>query len=205
MNSGFFWGAQVTKVIQPVSQVLHSLSWTFSNASEWDQTSALPFPSKDFFLSLYKTLLIPSPDISLTVKIISSHQPMNREQRITASFLLGYLYVVHSGSLKPHQHPGLIRKEKDLRKKETVELGWYWIALTFGCIAHLTFHSSAAILSTSEDFLIALSNIYGNTIATSPRCSKSVSPVIITLINSPMLAMLILLIKFQLNSVTRHN
>lgn len=69
---------------------------------------------------------------------------------------------------------------------------------------NLIFHSAVAILSTLEDFLIAFSNTHENTIATS-QCSKSVSSVIITLINIQMLAMLILLIKFPLSSVTHHN
>lgn len=133
-----FFRSQVTEVIQSVSHVLQSLLNFI--LYKWDWTLLLPFCSKDFFLSF-----------PVLTSFWQSKPPPLTNLRTEDNHML------HPMEL--YQHLRLIWREKGLRKTETTELGRHWIALTFWCIARFTFHSSAAILSTSEDFLTALSNV----------------------------------------------
>lgn len=178
-----FW--HKTQKLPSLGPVLQSLLWTFTSTNGWPDLSAAISFWRIFSFSL-PNLLIPNPG--------------SQNQRITKPSTLS------SQAVWGPSAPGTDLKRKNLRKDGAVELGWPWNCSHVLLLCPFNFPLICGYsVSTRGWVLIAVSNIYGNTIATSPQCSKSVPSVIITLINSQMLAMLNLLIKFQLDFVTRQN
>lgn len=143
---------------------------------------------------------------------LSSHLPHSHTIstqstfKMTTSLTLSSLHVVHPG----HAVWTLISIQDWSKRKGPWEDRNSWTGAALGCLdilmcSPLSFPLACGHSVYIRGFLIAFSDTYRSTIATSLRCSKSVSSVITTPINFQMLAMLILLIEFQLSSVSCHN